>query len=164
MGSITIPEKVTCIEMSTFSGCSSLESIEIPKGVTSISSFVFYKCRSLQKLIMHGDAPSANGYTFGRLDNMVIYVPQNAKGYEAYPWYEYKIVYGDGSEDYEKGDVNEDGEVNIKDLQIILRGVCEKIELTERQKLIADVVEDGKVDIKDLQKELRFVCGKIEKL
>ncbi|MEZ3486074.1 MAG: dockerin type I repeat-containing protein [Lachnospiraceae bacterium] len=65
---------------------------------------------------------------------------------------------------YIRGDVNEDGDVNIKDLQIILRGVCEKIELTERQKLIADVVEDGKVDIKDLQKELRFVCGKIEEL
>ena len=48
-----------------------------------------------------------------------------------WPWTHYKIVYGDGSEDYTRGDVNEDGEVNIKDLQIILRGVCEKIELTE---------------------------------
>lgn len=65
---------------------------------------------------------------------------------------------------YLKGDVNEDGEVNIKDLQIVLRGVCEKIELTDRQKMIADVVEDGEVDIQDLRKELRFVCGKIEAL
>ena len=65
---------------------------------------------------------------------------------------------------YVKGDVNEDGEVNIKDLQLILRGVCEKIELTERQIMIADVVEDGKVDIQDLRKELRFVCGKITEL
>lgn len=66
--------------------------------------------------------------------------------------------------DFMPGDVNEDGEVNVKDLQIILRGVCEKIELTERQKMIADVVADGKVDIQDLQKELRFVCGKITQL
>lgn len=65
---------------------------------------------------------------------------------------------------YVKGDVNEDGEVNIKDLQLILRGVCEKIELTERQIMIADVVKDGKVDIQDLRKELRFVCGKITEL
>lgn len=71
---------------------------------------------------------------------------------------------GDDSEDFMLGDVNEDKEVNIKDLQIILRSVCEKVELTERQKMIADVVADGKVDIQDLQKELRFVCGKIPQL
>jgi len=65
---------------------------------------------------------------------------------------------------YIKGDVNEDGEVNIKDLQIILRGVCEKINLTDRQIMIADVEKDGKVDIYDLRKELRFVCGKLESL
>ena len=162
--SITIPEKVTSIGDSTFYRCSSLESIEIPKGVTSISSWAIYECRSLQKIIMHGDAPSADGYTFGMVDNMVIYVPKNAKGYDAYPWNEYKIVYGDNSEDYKKGDVNEDGTVDIKDLQIILRSVCEKIKLTDRQKTIADITKDGKVDIHDLRKELRFVCGKIEAL
>lgn len=75
-----------------------------------------------------------------------------------------KLVLDLKTSTYIKGDVNEDGEVNIKDLQIILRGVCEKVELTERQRMIADVVEDGEVDIQDLRKELRFVCGKIEEL
>lgn len=75
-----------------------------------------------------------------------------------------RLVLDLNTSSYIKGDVNEDGEVNIKDLQIVLRGVCEKIELTERQNKIADVVEDGKVDIQDLRKELRFVCGKIEEL
>ncbi len=74
------------------------------------------------------------------------------------------VMLGSVASGYKKGDVNEDGEINIKDLQIILRGVCEKIELTERQRMIADVVEDGEVDIQDLRKELRFVCGKIEEL
>lgn len=62
------------------------------------------------------------------------------------------------------GDVNEDGEVDIKDLQIILRGVCEKVTLTKRQEMAADVVKDGKVDIQDLRKVLRFVCGKVTEL
>ncbi|MEZ3486071.1 MAG: dockerin type I repeat-containing protein [Lachnospiraceae bacterium] len=75
-----------------------------------------------------------------------------------------KLVLDLKTSTYIKGDVNEDREVNIKDLQIVLRGVCEKIELTARQKMIADVVEDGEVDIQDLRKELRFVCGKIESL
>jgi len=162
---ITIPEGVMSIEVSTFYKCSSMESITLPEGVTNIYSWAFFSCSSLKKIIMHGAAPSINDNAFGMIDdNMVIYVPKNAKGYDVEPWINYKIVYGDSSEDYKKGDVNEDGEVNVKDLQIILRGVCEKIELTERQKLIADVVEDGKVDLQDLRKELRFVCGKIEEL
>lgn len=65
---------------------------------------------------------------------------------------------------YVPGDVNEDGAVNIEDLRIVLRGVCEKLDLTERQIQIADVEKDGKMDIQDLRKILRFVCGKIDEL
>ena len=65
---------------------------------------------------------------------------------------------------YLRGDVNEDSEVNVADLRIVLRGVCEKIELTERQLMIADVTDDGQVNIQDLRKELRYVCGKISTL
>lgn len=66
--------------------------------------------------------------------------------------------------DFMPGDVNEDQSVDIKDLQLILRHVCEKIKLTDRQIMIADVVKDGKVDLQDLRKELRYVCGKLETL
>lgn len=63
-----------------------------------------------------------------------------------------------------KGDVNEDQTVDIQDLRTILRYVCGKIELTERQLKIADIDGNGEVDIQDLRKVLRFVCGKIESL
>lgn len=66
--------------------------------------------------------------------------------------------------DFLSGDVNEDQSVDIKDLQLILRYICEKIKLTDRQIMIADVVKDGDVNIHDLRKELRFVCGKLETL
>lgn len=68
------------------------------------------------------------------------------------------------SASYLKGDVNEDGTVDIKDLRLVLRHVCEKIKLTDRQIMIADVVKDGNVNIHDLRKELRYVCGKLETL
>ncbi len=68
------------------------------------------------------------------------------------------------SASYLKGDVDEDGTVDIKDLRLILRHVCEKIKLTDRQIMIADVVNDGTVNIHDLRKELRYVCGKLESL
>lgn len=162
--SVTIPKGVLSIDQGAFEECSSLESIIIPEGITSIGESSFSNCSSLQTIIMQSNAPRTSLESFVGCNNLVIYVSQNARGYDVEPWTNYKIVYGDVPEDYKKGDVNEDGEVNVKDLQIILRGVCEKIELTERQKLIADVVKDGKVDIHDLRKELRFVCGKIEEL
>lgn len=75
-----------------------------------------------------------------------------------------KLVLDLNTETYVRGDVNEDGIVNIEDLRIVLSGVCGKIQLTDHQVKIADVVDDGKVDIQDLRKELRFVCGKIDTL
>ena len=66
--------------------------------------------------------------------------------------------------DYEMGDLDSSGNVDIADLRLVLRAVCGKVELTDAQTSMADVETDGKVDIQDLRKILRFVCGKIESL
>lgn len=66
--------------------------------------------------------------------------------------------------DYEIGDVNEDGSVDIQDLRLVLRYVCGKEELTEWQIMVVDVAGDENIDIQDLRKVLRFVCGKIDSL
>ena len=66
--------------------------------------------------------------------------------------------------DYKKGDVDLDGNVAIGDVRVVLRSICQKIELNEMQELAADVEKDDKVDIKDLRKILRYVCGKIDSL
>ena len=73
------------------------------------------------------------------------------------------VTVGEGTE-IMRGDVDQDGEVDIRDLRLVLRSVCGKIALTEVQKQAADVETDGEVDIKDLRKILRFVCKKIEAL
>ena len=62
------------------------------------------------------------------------------------------------------GDVDLDGNVAIGDVRVVLRSICQKIELNEMQELAADVEKDDKVDIKDLRKILRYVCGKIDSL
>ena len=74
------------------------------------------------------------------------------------------VLYAHWEKECLKGDVNGDGTINILDLQIILRNICGKIDLTEQQIILADVVVDGVIDIQDLRLELRFVCGKIDKL
>ena len=60
------------------------------------------------------------------------------------------------------GDINGDGNVNILDLQLLLRHVSRRNILTdERQLLAADVNRDGNVDILDLRLLLQYVSRRI---
>ena len=49
---LIIPNSVTSIGNSAFSGCSSLTSVTIPNSVTSIGENAFYNCSGLQKVIV----------------------------------------------------------------------------------------------------------------
>ena len=50
--SITIPEGVTTIENSAFFGCTSLKSVVIPEGVTTIGNSAFFGCTSLKSVVI----------------------------------------------------------------------------------------------------------------
>lgn len=67
---------------------------------------------------------------------------------------------------YIAGDLTGEGNIDVFDLRLMLRYVCDKTELTEQQLLAADVEKDsaGTVNINDLRKMLRFICRKIETL
>ena len=72
------------------------------------------------------------------------------------------FIFIEAEPDYTLGDVDESGTVDISDLRLVLRAVCEKTELTDNQKLAADVEKDNDVNIQDLRKILRYVCRKID--
>ena len=57
-GSYAIPNSVTSIGDSAFSGCSSLTSVTIPDSVTSIGKWAFSECKSLTSVTIPGSVTS----------------------------------------------------------------------------------------------------------
>ena len=97
---VTIPEGVTVIGLSMFSGCSNLlsvvipnsvtkicndafrecvalQSIELPKALETIEDRIFMGCKTLSKICFRGgNPPSFGNQVFsGGADEVVVYVP-----------------------------------------------------------------------------------------
>ena len=68
-----IPNSVTSIGNSAFSGCSGLESITIPKSVTSIGNSAFQDCSSLTSVKIPDNVTSIGTDTFKNCANLTIY-------------------------------------------------------------------------------------------
>lgn len=66
--------------------------------------------------------------------------------------------------DYIKGDIDQNGIVDVNDVNYGLRGLVQKITLTELEEEIGDVTEDGVFDVNDLNMILRYLVGKINSL
>lgn len=164
MRTINIRSNITSIGSGAFYQCLWLKEITLPASLKTLSAEAFVHCADLEKIVMEGDAPenTSPDALLALNENLIIYVPEGASGYDATPWTDYHVVYGYTK--FQKGDVNGDGAVDIQDLRMVLRYVCGKTDLTKQQLKLADVVEDGTVDIQDLRKVLRFVCGKIDSL
>ena len=62
--SISIPNSVTSIEESAFSGCSSLTSITIPNSVTSIGNSAFWNCSSLTSITIPNSVTYIGSWAF----------------------------------------------------------------------------------------------------
>lgn len=93
---VTIPSSVTSIGNAAFRDCSGLLEITIPSGVTNLGSKMFYGCTSLSSIRDNrSTAQTVGSDTFGDDDSNytgrnthsagtnILYVPQNATGYDA---------------------------------------------------------------------------------
>ena len=65
---------------------------------------------------------------------------------------------------YLKGDINQDGIVNVNDVNYGMRGIVGKVTLTDLEEQIGDVNEDGIFNVNDINMIMRFIVGKINKL
>ena len=63
-GHATVPEGLTTIASSAFSGCSSLASITLPAGLTSIGDGAFNRCSALVSVTLPASLTSIGSYAF----------------------------------------------------------------------------------------------------
>ncbi len=86
--SITIPNSVTSIDISAFSGCTGLTSITIPDSVTSIGTWAFAKCTGLTSISIPNSVTSIGEYAFSYCTGLTsITIPDSVTSIGNYAFY-----------------------------------------------------------------------------
>ena len=171
--STVIPNTVTALGSSAFSGCKGLTTITIPNSVTSIGSSAFFDCKGLKDVYSYIANPSAvsmDSNVFYKnprgsdYSGRTLHVPRGKVGlYQADDrWYPFfgQIVEIE-PEPVLLGDVNGDGEVNITDVNVvtdIIMGATLDAETMER----ADVNKDGSINISDVNVIIDIILNPAE--
>ena len=85
---ITLPEGITEIGDSAFSGCGSLSSITIPDGVTSIGDYAFSGCGSLSSITIPDGVMSMGRSTFYNCSSLIdVEIPDSVTGIGEWAFY-----------------------------------------------------------------------------
>ena len=134
--SVTLPNSINSIKLFTFYNCRKLRRITIPYPVTSIEGSAFYYCEDLTDVTsLAVTPPSMGAYNtiYPGYYMATLHVPE--KSVEAYKatecWSHFINIVGDASDDnstpadapINKCDTNDDGEVNIADVNRVIDAI-----------------------------------------
>ena len=90
--SLTIPDNVTTIGNNAFKGCTNLTSVNFPKSVISIREEAFYECTSLSSITISNSETYFGNYVFGECTSLT-----SAKLPEVLPKQDYFNIFLDCS-------------------------------------------------------------------
>lgn len=154
--SVTIPESVTTIERSAFYECVNLESIAIPEGVEEIKYRAFYGCINLTSVILPPSVVDLSRNAFDGVNNLTIYGYRGSRA-EFYATRDnFPFV---ALDEIKKGDVNNDGVVNIKDATAIQKHLALIETIKVEMFFVADFNEDDYISIKDATEIQKSIAG-----
>ena len=147
---LTIPNSVTTIGWFAFSYCNALSSVTIGASVTSIGEYAFTSCPNLNSVTCLGTTPPTildDVFDADCYSRAWLRVPSGAvNAYRpATGWRNFTHVMTFGT----KGDVNNDGQVNITDVTVLISAImAESISSINADN--ADMNGDGNVNITDV--------------
>ena len=154
-----IPENVTEIEDYLLYSCKKLSYLEIPKGVKLITSNAFYGCESLRmikcfvedvdNMIVEASYDGSHR-AFYKVPADCTWIVPYAPLYKKQPWW-----VSTWRAFSTKGDVNDDGKVDIADAVIVLNVMAEGSYIKD-----ADINSDNNVDIADFVGILNIMAEK----
>lgn len=153
--SAEIKSQLTEIKDQVFYNCSSLETIEIPSTVESIGSFAFSDCSSLTSVTIPKATTSIAANAFRNCPNLTLYVYKDsyAQQYAVENSINYEII-----PEYEIGDVDMSGIVDIRDATLIQSYSADIKPLSDYQFSLADVNGDGAVNVADATQIQRILA------
>ena len=147
LAAVVYHSRPTCIYNYSFSGCTTLTEFEIPDSVTTIQKFAFENCTALERVVIPESVTAIAASAFSGADNVVIYCYSGSYA-ESFA-ISNEIPYVLLAPQYEIGDVNMNGQVEITDVTLLQQHLAEILTLSEDQLLLADMNQDGEADIGD---------------
>ena len=90
----TLPDSLTKIESAAFYDCTGIMIPTLPAGLVSIGDNAFNKGTGSDSLTFLGmTAPSLGKKALGKNDNLIVFVPRGATGYDGENWPAGRVVY-----------------------------------------------------------------------
>lgn len=166
--SLTISDGVQKIEDCAFCKCKNLKSVTLPDSVTLISQQAFDLCDNLKSVIIPESVTDIGWRAFGyhevskngrnvieKIEDFKIYCYKDTEGekYAKDNGFEYELL------DRSKGDVNNDGVIDIEDAVSVIGHVNGQKALTDDEASRADVDGNSVVDIEDAVAIISHVNG-----
>ena len=177
-GKLVLPGYINSLGHSAFQGCTSLSEVEINCGARDIPIQLFNRCTDLETVYLSIYTESIGSLAFANCPKLRdVYLPNNVlsisnsaflnSGNVVFHCYfgSYAHQYAVDNkiprvflDDYQLGDANLDGRIDIRDVTHIQRYQAEYIEFNELEYQMADVDRNGRVKIFDATKLQMYVA------
>ncbi len=158
---VEIPEGVKVINDLAFNNCYELKTVVLPSTLTKIGYGAFQGNNSLADIYAYPHANVATGDTVALGSDIWVFMdepwtaaecnlhvyPEDVEYYSnADQWKEFNVIGDLGSAPGLRGDVNGDGEVDVRDITALIDVIMNSVTDNPR----ADVSEDGEIDVRDI--------------
>lgn len=152
---VEINAKLTEINNQVFYNCKSLETIDLPATVESIGRFAFSDCTALKSLTIPKATTSIASNAFRNCPNITLFVYKDSY---AHQYAEDNSINYELINEYEIGDVDMSGKIDIRDATLIQSYSADLKTLSDYQISIADVNGDESVNVSDATQIQRILA------